>query len=92
MSAPEPSRRKTVAKVTLVSPPLGAEVKAIGAGAETEKQSSKLRMVHRSELAVIVAPALDPPACLEPRMLMAGFDFIVPEAPIMIVQVPTIAA
>ena len=48
-------------------------------------------MVHRSELAVMVAPALDPPACLEPRMLMAGFDFIVPEAPIMIVQVPMIA-
>ena len=38
MSNPDPSSRKTVAKVTLVSPPLGAEVKAIGAGAETDGQ------------------------------------------------------
>lgn len=49
-------------------------------------------MEHSVEFAVMVAPALDPPACFEPKMLMAGFDFIVPEAPIMIVQVPMIAA
>ena len=48
--------------------------------------------VQSSELAVMVAVALDPPACLEPKMLMVGFDFIVPDAQIIIVQVPTIAA
>jgi hypothetical protein len=40
----------------------------------------------------MVALALDPPACLEPSMPMAGFAVIVPEAPIMMVQVPMIAA
>ena len=36
ISSPEPSRRKTEANETLVSPPLGADVNAAGAGVETE--------------------------------------------------------
>ncbi|WP_292589413.1 hypothetical protein [Mesorhizobium sp.] len=40
----------------------------------------------------MAALALGPPACLEPKMLIDGFAFITPVLPIMIVQVPTIAA
>ena len=48
--------------------------------------------VQSSELAVMVAVALDLPACLEPNMLIDGFAFITLVLPIMIGQVPMIAA
>ena len=67
----------------MVSPPLDADENAAGAGAD---------IVQSSELAVMVAVALDLPACLEPNMLIDGFAFITPVLPIMIGQVPMIAA